>query len=273
MYHSALQHPLVLLTTNLFDYYFLTVPGFEPGYICQRAGNVSTTPLPLTSGWIIFFILLLSTYFRYRKGTPIIRDRFESCYLHHWQLRRNSHAHTHKHSPNHVWWQSQSQAQAQARYLTIYMPLTLPWIFTVITWLKWNSCGLYHFLHLLHFLHFWEIVFFSNFDKIPLQSSARHRQLTPSQGALRPLRLCYFGHWESVADDWHRATCGVYLKWKVHGECIYLKCNLHGQFTHTTAALLQIYPTNLHLTICAIAAADMKWSLQYFKLCTLEWQL
>ena len=77
-------------------------------------------------------------------------------------MTRNSHAHTHKHSPNHVWWKSQSQAQAQARYLTIYMPLTLPWIFTVNTWLKCNSCGLHHFSH---FLHFWEIGFFQTLTK------------------------------------------------------------------------------------------------------------
>ena len=70
MYHSALQHPVVVITTNLFDYYFLPVPGFEPGYICQRPGNVSTRPLPLTAGWIFLFILLLSTYFQVQERYP-----------------------------------------------------------------------------------------------------------------------------------------------------------------------------------------------------------
>ena len=88
------------------------------------------------------------------------------------------------------------------------------------------------FISFFAFFTFLRDRLFSNFDKIPLQSSARHRQLTPSQGALRPLRLCYFGHWESIADDWHRATCGIYLKWKLHGEAKYMKFNLHGEVRH-----------------------------------------
>ena len=74
-------------------------------------------------------------------------------------------------------------------------------------------------------------------------------------------------------------TCRIYLKWKVQGECRYLKWKLHGEFTHLIhivmlrCCMLPIHPTIRHLTNCAIAAADIKWILQYFKLSTLEWQL
>ena len=57
-------------------------------------------------------------------------------------------------------------------------------------------------------------------------------KLHPSQGTLRPLRPCYFGHWEWLADDWHTATCGICLKWKLHDEAKYLKCNSHIVLTH-----------------------------------------
>ena len=84
LYQSALQHALVLLTTSLFDYYFLPVPGFEPGYVCQRAGIVSTRPLSLTTGWSFgtFYFWVLT--FRYNKGTPITRHRFKST-INKWQ--------------------------------------------------------------------------------------------------------------------------------------------------------------------------------------------
>ena len=107
------------------------------------------------------------------------------------------------------------------------------------------------FISFCAFFTYLRVRFFSNFDKIPLQSSARHRQLTPSQGALRPLRLCYFGHWESVADTWQTSTCGIYLKRKLHDEGTHLKCNLCGEVMHSvqivTLALLLLlllsYPT------------------------------
>ena len=67
MHHSALQHPLVVLTTNSFNWYFLAVPGFELGYICQMAGYVSTRPLPLMATWIFVVVLLLSTYFQVQE--------------------------------------------------------------------------------------------------------------------------------------------------------------------------------------------------------------
>ena len=67
LYHSALQRAVVLRTTSLFDYYFLPVPGFEPGYLCQRAGIVSTRPLSLTTGWSFWYILLLSTYLQVQQ--------------------------------------------------------------------------------------------------------------------------------------------------------------------------------------------------------------
>ena len=62
MYHSPWQPALVLMSTSLFDYYFLSLPGFEPGYLFQRAWIVSTRPLRLTAGWSFWYILLLSTY-------------------------------------------------------------------------------------------------------------------------------------------------------------------------------------------------------------------
>ena len=62
MYHSPWQPALVLMSTSLFDYYFLSLPGFEPGYLFQRAWIVSTRPLWLTAGWSFWYILLLSTY-------------------------------------------------------------------------------------------------------------------------------------------------------------------------------------------------------------------
>ena len=118
------------------------------------------------------------------------------------------------------------------------------------------------FISFCAFFTYLRVRFFSNFDKIPLQSSARYRQLTPSQGALRPLRLCYFGHWESVADTWQTSTCGIYLKRKLHDEGTHLKCNLCGEVMHSvqivTLALLLLlllsYPTYRHpnqLCYCA----------------------
>ena len=43
--------------------------------------------------------------------------------------------------------------------------------------------------------------FFADLGKTPAQTSAKLLQLTPSQGALRPLRLCNFDHWVIVADE------------------------------------------------------------------------
>ena len=165
--------------------------------------------------------------------------------------------------------------------------LELNFLLNQCIWLATFPCGLIYlwmtFLTFLTYLtYLGDRLFFKLFAK-PLRSPVRaNYNWIPLKGTHRPIRPIYF--WSLGVNCRRRAqghtwglpagfTCRIYLKWRVQGECIYLKCNLHGQFTHTTAALLQIYPTNLHLTICAIAAADMKWSLQYFKLCTLEWQL
>ena len=63
-------------------------------------------------------------------------------------------------------------------------------------------------------------------------------------------------------------TCRVDLQdlpeMEVQGECIYLKCNLHGEFTHLIhivmlrCCMLPIHPTIRHLTNCAIATADVE---------------
>ena len=145
------------------------------------------------------------------------------------------------------------------------------------------------FWHFLHILHIWEIGYFSNFFAKPLRSPVpANYNCFPLKGTHRPIRPIYFwslgfncrrrgqGHtWGLPAE----VTCRIFLKWKVQGECIYLKRNLHGEFTHIIhilmlrCCMLPIHPTNRRPTNCAIAAAEMKWILQYFKLCTLEWQL
>ena len=124
------SEPLVYLIITFCQYPVLNRGTYVKGQGLYPLGHCDWR---LDGAFRIFHFWVLT--FRYHKGTPMIRDRFESCYLHHCQLRRNSHAHTHKHSPNHVWWQSQSQAQAQARYLTIYNCLTLATIFDDFTWM------------------------------------------------------------------------------------------------------------------------------------------
>ena len=61
-YHWPLQPAVVHMTISFFDYYFFPLPGFEPGDLCQRAGNLSTRPLRLISGWCFQYISILSTY-------------------------------------------------------------------------------------------------------------------------------------------------------------------------------------------------------------------
>ena len=130
------------------------------------------------------------------------------------------------------------------------------------------------FLSFFAFLTFLRDRFFSKFDKIPLQSSARHRQPTPSQVALRPLRPCYFGHWESVADEWQRSTCGIYLEWKLHDEGKHLKWNLHSEGRHSlqivalALLLLLSYPTYRRPNQLCYCARTTWWISQYFNLGT-----
>ena len=195
------------------------------------------------------------------KGGLIRRHRFESCCHHHWQMRKYSKLYPCTNTPKPICDTNLNlKLKPKPKYLTIYKRLSLTWVFIVFTSLNKHSCGSYQISHILHFL---EIGYFSNLIKTPLQTCARHRQLTSSQGTLRPLRPCYFGHWESIADDWHRATCGVYLKWKVHGECIYLKCDLHGEVRHMIhilllpLLLLHTHPTYKRLNqLCHCARTD-----------------
>ena len=82
-------HPLLHLIITFFQY-----PGLNRG---TRLKGQGLYPLGYCNWRLhgvcgIFFLWVLT--FRYHKGPPIIRNRFESCYDPHWQVRMNSHAHT-----------------------------------------------------------------------------------------------------------------------------------------------------------------------------------
>ena len=55
------------------------------------------------------------------------------------------------------------------------------------------------------------IVFFSHFDKTPLQSCARLLQLKrPPRGLVCTSTPSYFDHWVLVIAEWHSSTCDVF---------------------------------------------------------------
>ena len=68
--------------------------------------------------------------------------------------------------------------------------------------------------------------------KTPAEPCTNLLQLSPSQGALRPLHLCNFGHWRIVVDEWYTALCEVSLKLNLHVQVkefvhIYRHCNVN----------------------------------------------
>ena len=94
-------------------------------------------------------------------------------------------------------------------------------------------CGLKHFCGVSKLsTHKKEIVFFAKKIKTPLEPCTNLLQLSPSQGALRPLHLCNFGHWRIVVDEWYTALCEVSLKLNLHVQVkefvhIYRHCNVN----------------------------------------------
>ena len=74
--------------------------------------------------------------------------------------------------------------------------------------------------------------FFAKKKKTPLEPCTNLLQLSPSQGALRPLHLCNFGHWRIVVDEWYTALCEVSLKLNLHVQVkefvhIHRHCNVN----------------------------------------------
>ena len=68
--------------------------------------------------------------------------------------------------------------------------------------------------------------------KTPVEPCTILLQLSPSQGALRPLHLCNFGHWRIVVDEWYTALCEVSLKLNLHVQVkefvhIHRHCNVN----------------------------------------------
>ena len=94
-------------------------------------------------------------------------------------------------------------------------------------------CGSYLFLWRFKTLNTQkEIGFFAKKNiKTPAEPCTNLLQLSPSQGALRPLHLCNFGHWRIVVDEWYTALCEVSLKLNLHVQVkefvhIHRHCNV-----------------------------------------------
>ena len=83
------SEPLVYLIITFCQYPVLNRGTYVKGQGLYPLGHCDWR---LDGAFRIFHFWVLT--FRYHKGTPIIRDRFESCYHHHSQVTRNSHAQT-----------------------------------------------------------------------------------------------------------------------------------------------------------------------------------
>ena len=87
---------------------------------------------------------------------------------------------------------------------------------------------------------------FKKHIKTPAEPCAILLQRSPSQGALRPLRPCNFGHWGIVVDEWHTALCGVSLKLNLHvqvKEFVHIHTHRYPTPAAAFAAELSNYPS------------------------------